>query len=275
MNNKRIKSGRLAKVEERRRTKRTRIFVGSVVALGVTALVFLAVHYRNALFEAGDNTKIEKSEKTTAEEKPVETTPEEKVIPHGVTGLNVYVVNNTKVPQRFGNALTAIDKYNVENGNVFTVETERPKIPYGGGTTILYRPGYKEYADAIAGTLGGSFNTVQTDITMICGQDISELILEAFVKEGRLTEEVRVEVLNGCGLEGAAGKTKERLESNGYTVVAVGNAANFDYKHTILLAPEGNEERANRIKELFGMEDDKIEKTDYQIKVIIGDDYTP
>jgi hypothetical protein len=274
MNNKRIKSGRLAKVEERRRTKRTRIFVGLAVTLGVTALVFLAVHYRNALFESGD-TKVKKTEKTTTEEKPVETTPEEKTIPYGVSGLKVYVVNNTKVPQRFGNALTAIEKYNVENENLFTVETERPKISYGGGTMILYRPGYKEYADAIAGVLGGSFSTVQADITMICGQDISELILEAFVKEGRLTEEVRVEVLNGCGLEGAAGKAQERLESNGYTVVAVGNAANFDYKHTILLTPESNEERAERIKELFGMEDDKIERTDYDVKVIIGDDYTP
>jgi hypothetical protein len=274
MSSKRIKSGRLAKVEERRRAKRARIFVGLAVALGVTALVILAVHYRNALFES-DDTKIKKTGKTPVEEKPVETASEEKVIPYGGSGLKVYVVNNTKVPQRFGNALTAIEKYNVENENVFTVETERPKIPYGGGTTILYRPGYKEYADAIAGALGGNFNTAQADITMICGQDISELILEAFVKEGRLTEEVRVEVLNGCGLEGAAGKAKERLESNGYTVVAVGNATNFDYKHTILLAPESNEERAKRIKELFGMEDDKIEKTDYHVKVIIGDDYTP
>jgi hypothetical protein len=273
MGSKRVTSGRLAKVEERRRAKRVRIAVGLAVALGVTALVFLAIHYRNALFESGD-TATKTTEKRTVEKKPLETASEEKTIPPSGSGLKVYVVNNTKVPQRFGNALTAIEKYNTENKNVFAIETERPKIPYGGGTTILYRPGFKEYADTIAGVLDGSFNTVQADITMICGQDISDLILEAFVKEGRLTEEVRVEVLNGCGLEGAAGKTKERLESNGYTVISIGNASNFDYKNTVLLTPEGKEEHANRIKELFGMDENNIKKTDYHVKVVIADDYS-
>lgn len=273
MSNKRVTSGRLAKVEERRRAKRVRIIAGVISVIIVVVLIVVAVQHRNAIFKRGkgetDTAETEPTEETT-HETPTEETPTAP----DTSELKVYVVNNTKVPQRFGNALTAIENYNVESEGIFTIETQRPEIPYTGGTTVLYRPGYKEYARMIADVLGGSINVTQADITIVCGRDISELILEAFVKEGRLTEEVRVEVLNGCGLEGAAGKTKERLESNGYTVIAVGNATAFDYEETVLFAAGGEEGKAKRIADLFGMDEKNIRETDYDIKVIVGDDYS-
>jgi len=247
--------------------------VGVISIIIVVVLIVIAVQHRNAIFKSGKG-EIDGAETAPTEEAVDETPAEETPTPPDTSELKVKVVNNTKVPQRFGNALAAIENYNVESEGIFTVETERPEIPYAGGTTVLYRPGYKEYASKMADVLGGSINVTQADITIVCGQDISELILEAFVKEGRLTEEVRVEVLNGCGLEGAAGKTKERLESNGYTVIAVGNATAFDYEETVLFAAGGAEEKAKRIADLFGMDEKNIRETDYDIKVIVGDDYS-
>ncbi|UCE26189.1 MAG: LytR C-terminal domain-containing protein [Candidatus Coatesbacteria bacterium] len=271
--NKRVTSGRLAKVEERKRAKRIRVIAGVISVVIVVVLIVVAVQHRNAIFKRGGN-GAETAETLPTEEPPAETPTEETPTSPDTAELNVYVINNTSVPQRFGNALTAIENYNVKSEGIFTIETERPEIPYAGGTIVLYRPGYKEYAGKIADALGGSINVTQADITMVCGQDISELILEAFVKEGRLTEEVRVEVLNGCGLEGAAGKTKERLESNGYTVIAVGNATTFDYEETVLFAAGGEEGKAKRIADLFGMDKKNIRETDYDIKVIVSDDYS-
>lgn len=54
-----------------------------------------------------------------------------------------------------------------------------------------------------------------------------------------------LEVLNGSGITGAAGKTAEKLTSLGYTVVKIGNADNNDYEETQLLVtksmlPNGN-----------------------------------
>lgn len=272
MSNKRVTSGRLAKVESRRRAKRVRLIVGVIAFSVATVLVIIAIQHRNALFRHGDGNKT--TETRPPEEIPSEVSPEETGVTAPTSELKVIVINNTRVPQRFGNALTAIEAYNAENEGIFTVKTERPEIQYGPGTMVLHRPGYKEHATAIAAVLGGEFPIVQADITMVCGQDISELILEAFVKEGRLTEEVRVEVLNGCGLEGAAGKTKERLESNGYTVVAVGNAVNFDNKKTVLYVGEGQENNAKRIGELFGMDESNLKKADYDVKVVVNDDYS-
>lgn len=270
MDKKRITTGRLAKVEERRRVNKMRWVFGITAAVLLVFLVVLAVNYRNMFFEKGAEPGPMVEEPTPGE--PRETRPAETAPPE--TGLvpKVLVVNNTVVPQRFGNALAAIENYNVKNEGVFRIDSIKPEIAYSGGTVVLYRPGYEEYAASIAEVLGG-FPTVQADITMVCGQDISELILEAFVKEGPLTEEIRLEVLNGCGLEGAAAKVKERLESNGYTVVAIGNADNFDYGKTVLYTAEGQEEKARKVIGLFGMEENTIKKPDYDIKVVVADDF--
>jgi hypothetical protein len=43
---------------------------------------------------------------------------------------------------------------------------------------------------------------------------------------------IKVKVLNGSGIKGAAGIAKALLEEDGYEEVAVGNADNFDYEET-------------------------------------------
>lgn len=47
---------------------------------------------------------------------------------------------------------------------------------------------------------------------------------------------VKVQVLNGAGVAGAAGKMKSLLEEKGYVVMGTGNADNYDYEETQIQA---------------------------------------
>jgi len=42
----------------------------------------------------------------------------------------------------------------------------------------------------------------------------------------------KIKVLNGSGVAGKASAVKDLLQSKGYTVISVGNAANYDYTNT-------------------------------------------
>jgi hypothetical protein len=46
--------------------------------------------------------------------------------------------------------------------------------------------------------------------------------------------ELSVEVQNGSGAEGVAGKASDFLKSLGYDIIAAGNADNFDYENTTI-----------------------------------------
>lgn len=49
---------------------------------------------------------------------------------------------------------------------------------------------------------------------------------------------VKVQVLNGAGVAGAAGKMKSLLEEKGYVVMGTGNADNYDYEETVIQVKE-------------------------------------
>ena len=270
MAEKRVSSGRLVRVEQRRRGRKWRIVLGVVAALVVVAIIVVAFRYKY---------KRQKPEEPplppTAEtaEAPRTAATAETVTP--ATGqISALVVNGTTVPQRFGNALAALEEFNVESGNAVRFEQYRPKIAYAGESSVYYRDGFDEWAEELAAALAADIPRERVDVTIICGLDISQLILEALAKNVPAPEDTNVEVLNGCGIEGAASKMKERLEANGYTVVAVGNAATFDYKETVIEAPEGKREAALRAAALFGLGDERLEPPAYDVKIIIGDDYT-
>lgn len=52
---------------------------------------------------------------------------------------------------------------------------------------------------------------------------------------------ITVEVLNGSGVAGVAGKMKTLLEEKGYTVSDTGNADNYKYKNTEIIVKAGKE----------------------------------
>lgn len=59
---------------------------------------------------------------------------------------------------------------------------------------------------------------------------------------------LKVKVLNGAGVLGAAGKMKTFLEGKGYTVVGMGNAKSYDYEETVIQMDFQNGEIANLLK---------------------------
>lgn len=269
MAEKRASSGRLVRVARRRRGRKWRIVLG-VVAAGVVVVVIIFAFRHKYKQE-----KAEEPQPTTAETAaaPPTAATAEAVTPAAEQVLAL-IVNGTNVPQRFGNALAALEDFNVESGNAVRIEQYRPKFAYTGESSVYYRDGFDDWAEELAAALAADIPRERVDVTIICGQDISKLILEALAKNVPAPEGTNVEVLNGCGIEGAAAKMRERLEANGYTVVAVGNAATFDYKETVIEAAEAEREAALRAAALFGLGDERLEPPAYDVKIIIGDDYT-
>ncbi|HEC92599.1 MAG TPA: LytR family transcriptional regulator [Candidatus Atribacteria bacterium] len=88
---------------------------------------------------------------------------------------------------------------------------------------------------------------------------------------------VKVEVLNGNGLSGAAHRIAKELELQGFEIVNIGNADNFDYEKTKIVVYSKEINLDNEFKRLF--KDIEIVK-DYQtnadldLVIILGKDIT-
>ena len=260
----------MVRVESRRRSRKWRIVVGVLAVVAVVIIVIFAYRYKRGKKEP-EPTPPPPTAETVASAETAATA--EKVTP-ATAQVVTLVVNGTSVPQRFGNALATLEDFNVECGDAFRYEQYRPKIAYAEKSSVFFRDGYDEWAQGLAEALAADVPVERVDITVICGQDVSKLIIEALAKNVPAPEGTHVEVLNGCGIEGAATKIKERLEANGYKVVTVGNAASFDYKETVIEAAEGKRDAGLRAANLFGLDEHRLEPLGYDVKIIIGDDYT-
>jgi LCP family protein required for cell wall assembly len=81
-------------------------------------------------------------------------------------------------------------------------------------------------------------------------KDFDEMVTKLFFGEGYPdVSEIRVKVVNGCGIAGIAGKVAEKLRLQGYNVVSVGNAEHFGYSKTIVLDKLGYPKAAKDIAE--------------------------
>lgn len=258
------------RVEQRRRGRKWRIVVGVAAVVAVIVLVVLAFKYKG---RPGREEKGAPPPETAATAATVESAATAEELPPVSGHVVTLLVNGTSVPQRFGNALAALEEFNAASGEAIRFEQYRPRITYSGESVVYYRAGFETWAEEMAAALGAELSRERVDMTVICGQDISKLILEALAKNVPAPEDTHVEVLNGCGIEGAAGKMRERLEANGYVVVAVGNAATFDYRETVIEVGEDRRDAALRAAALFGLDEDRLEPHRYDVKIIIGDDY--
>lgn len=95
------------------------------------------------------------------------------------------------------------------------------------------------------------------------------------VAEADLT--ASVEVLNGCGTPGIAGKVAERLETAGFQVTKQGNAPGFGYARSQVITRKGHTPGILAIVKLLNCTDVREEpKTQGMpdVTVIIGRDYT-
>jgi LCP family protein required for cell wall assembly len=84
---------------------------------------------------------------------------------------------------------------------------------------------------------------------------------------------LRVQVLNGNGVDGAAGHMSDRLADAGYEIAGVGNAEDKDYSVTTVLVPEGSTAGEQIIGQLgFGVVRFGAVDNGYDAVVIVGAD---
>ena len=87
-----------------------------------------------------------------------------------------------------------------------------------------------------------------------------------------------VQVLNGCGIDGAAQETAQRLRMSGFDVKEIGNAPSWNYPHTIVVARSGDPANAERVARAISTERVVVirnEQSLVDIDVIVGHDFAP
>jgi hypothetical protein len=93
------------------------------------------------------------------------------------------------------------------------------------------------------------------------------------------SRDVKVEVLNGCGIDGLARIVGNRLRSTGFDVMTLDNADRFDYPESIVVDRLGSPDEADRVAEALGISNriQQIVPDPFRIEsvtVIIGKDYS-
>jgi hypothetical protein len=94
-------------------------------------------------------------------------------------------------------------------------------------------------------------------------------------EESIVLKDVRVQVLNGCGVRGAGREIANRLRLKGYDVADVGNARTFDFAESVVIDRVGGG-RAREIASALGVENviiQRIEGSRYDATMIIGKDF--
>lgn len=89
---------------------------------------------------------------------------------------------------------------------------------------------------------------------------------------------IQIDVLNGCGIPGVAGRFTNFLRSRGYDVVEVGNYRTFDLPETLVIDRIGNIENAQKVAYALGIKESNVIQQinpDYFLDatVVIGLDY--
>ena len=90
---------------------------------------------------------------------------------------------------------------------------------------------------------------------------------------------IQLEVLNGCGIAGAAEKVTDYLRNNYVDVVAMKNYASFDIEKSLVIDRTGNRSNAEKIADLLGINRKNIVQqisSDYflDVSLVIGKDYS-
>ena len=111
--------------------------------------------------------------------------------------------------------------------------------------------------------------------------DPRPLAIEVYQKNP--IQNIKVEVLNGCGLKGIAARTAEFLRENHIDVVRSDNADHHDYPNTVIISRNENVESLRAVSKSFGVTmddkthiviDDPDESLGVDVTVILGKDIT-
>jgi hypothetical protein len=116
---------------------------------------------------------------------------------------------------------------------------------------------------------GATFFAIRT------GRDVQDLEPRTLpLPEGR----VRVEVLNGGGMAGAARRATDLSRDAGFDVVYFGNAASFDHAESHVVDRVGRPELARAVAEVLGIHNvlsDPDPDLYVDVSVVLGRDWEP
>lgn len=73
-----------------------------------------------------------------------------------------------------------------------------------------------------------------------------------------VAQTIQVEVRNGCGVPGVAGRFTERLRKFGFDVVESGNFETFDIPRSLVIDRSGNLEHAKRVAAALGIPEEQV-----------------
>jgi hypothetical protein len=108
-------------------------------------------------------------------------------------------------------------------------------------------------------------------------EEIERLVALIWGKSSESIQQApKVIVLNGCGAPGIGGKVAGQLIEQGFRVIDIKNADNFDYKVTQINSSDESREAALQIKNILGTGLVKIERQTQElvdVTIIIGQDY--
>jgi LCP family protein required for cell wall assembly len=82
--------------------------------------------------------------------------------------------------------------------------------------------------------------------------DRTKILVDKFFYGNGVPENPRIEVLNGSGVPGAAGRVSSLLKEKGFNVVGTGDAWSFDFKETIIVDKVGSRQVADELGKLLG-----------------------
>jgi anionic cell wall polymer biosynthesis LytR-Cps2A-Psr (LCP) family protein len=159
------------------------------------------------------------------------------------TNMNARV--STRLFEEFAGMLSSQIGLNTVGGNNREISGQRLLIPYYDGNLIkeIVRQSLAGLTRQIQGASGGKVFTV--------------------------------EVLNGSGVSGMAGRTAELLRSFGYDVTNIGNAETQNYEETVIVDRSGLEEDAEEFGSIIRCTNFLFEAPDPAFGDIAGQDMSP
>ena len=87
---------------------------------------------------------------------------------------------------------------------------------------------------------------------------------------------IKVKVLNGNGSSGIANKIANELKLQGFEVINIDNADNFDYLNTKIIIYSNKVNLNNQFKKLFKdfeiIKEDQAQQEDSDLSIILGKD---
>lgn len=128
--------------------------------------------------------------------------------------------------------------------------------------------------DIEGATLPATGRTINGASVVVIKEPEAGAMLANFRAGRALAEQpIRLQVLNGNGVEGAATAMSGTLEASGFQIVAIGDAARKDYEQTTIIVPQGSD-RGQSIVDAIGFGEVQVGSVDngYDAVVIVGAD---